>query len=248
MLRRRDWLWMAAAAGSGVAGLCPLSIATAAEAVPRLTPPKNGPALVAVVVGEHNVVIDFAGPWEVFEGSTLIGEMNGMQPPNMAWPKNQGFQLKMVSDRVKPLDAEGMIITPHYSFENFPAQPNVILIGEQGDPSPAKIAWIQKASQNADLVMSVCTGAFLLAKTGLLDGLSATTHHDAYDAFQSQFPNVHLKRGVRFADNGKVASSGGLSSGIELALRVVQRYYGENVSTAIAYWMEYNRSAHRPTA
>jgi YHS domain-containing protein len=87
--------------------------------------------------------------------------------------------------------------------------------------------------------MSVCTGAFVLAKTGLLDGKSATTFHGAFNTFAIEFPKIQLKRGARFVENGNLATSGGLSSGIDLALRVVERYYGREVATKTAYNMEY---------
>ena len=87
--------------------------------------------------------------------------------------------------------------------------------------------------------MSVCTGAFLLAKTGLLNGKSATTYHGAFGRFAMQFPDVQLKRGARFVENGNLATAGGLSSGIDLALRVVERYYGREVARKTAYNMEY---------
>jgi transcriptional regulator GlxA family with amidase domain len=249
-MKRRDLL-CAAAAGVAASGLAVAgfpAISAASTSLPRLTPPKRGPVVVAVVVGEGAVVMDFVGPWEAFSGATYAGTMNGMQPRGMPWPKNPGFQLAMVSDHVKPFDAEGVVITPQYSFDNYPGQPNVIVIGAQDGPSPAKLAWIRAASKKADLVMSVCTGAFILAKTGLLDGLKATTHHDGYDAFAEQFPRVQLQRGPRFVDNGKIATSGGVSSGVDLALNVINRYYGDNVADTVAYWMEYNRSTRRPVA
>ena len=87
--------------------------------------------------------------------------------------------------------------------------------------------------------MSVCTGAFVLAKTGLLNGKSATTYHGAFERFAMQFPDVQLKRGARFVENGNLATAGGLSSGIDLALRVVERYYGREVARKTAYNMEY---------
>ena len=87
--------------------------------------------------------------------------------------------------------------------------------------------------------MSVCTGAFVLAKTGLLDGKSATTFHGAFNTFAVEFPKIGLKRGARFVENGNLATAGGLSSGIDLALRVVERYYGREIATKTAYNMEY---------
>ncbi|HET9800849.1 MAG TPA: YHS domain-containing protein, partial [Chthoniobacterales bacterium] len=83
------------------------------------------------------------------------------------------------------------------------------------------------------------TGAFVLAKTGLLDGKSATTYHGAFGRFAMTFPKIELKRGARFVENGNLATAGGLSSGIDLALRVVERYYGRDVAQKTAYNMEY---------
>lgn len=88
--------------------------------------------------------------------------------------------------------------------------------------------------------MSVCTGAFLLAKTGLLAGKAATTHHGFYSQFAMEFPDIQLKRGFRFVEAGdNLASAGGLTSGIDLALRVVERYYGHAVAERTAFFMEY---------
>jgi transcriptional regulator GlxA family with amidase domain len=119
-------------------------------------------------------------------------------------------------------------------------------MGAQGEHTDAKIAWIRSAAPKADIVMSVCTGAFLLAKTGLLDGLRATTHHLFYDRFEQQFPKVHLVRGPRYVENGKIMTAGGLTSGIEIGLRVAQRYFGIDAANNSASYMEYNRSPHRP--
>jgi transcriptional regulator GlxA family with amidase domain len=94
--------------------------------------------------------------------------------------------------------------------------------------------------------MSVCIGAFLLARTGLLDGITATTHHHFYDQFAKEFLNVELVRGPRYVEHDRIATAGGLTSGIELALRVVERYYGDDVAANTAYFMEYTRSPERP--
>jgi transcriptional regulator GlxA family with amidase domain/YHS domain-containing protein len=87
--------------------------------------------------------------------------------------------------------------------------------------------------------MSVCTGAFVLARTGLLSGKAATTYHGAFVRFANEFPDIHLKRGARFVEDGNLATAGGLSSGIDLALRVVERYFGREAAQRTAYDMEY---------
>ena len=180
---------------------------------------------VAFVISEGAVVIDFCGPWEVFN--------------DVIAASHRPFQLYTVSDKTAPIRAGGgMKIVPDYTFANAPA-PKVIVIPAQSEPSKAMLDWIRQSSKNTDVTMSVCTGAFVLAKTGLLDGKSATTFHAAFNSFATEFPKIQLKRGARFVENGNLASSGGLSSGIDLALRVVERYYGREVATKTAYNMEY---------
>jgi transcriptional regulator GlxA family with amidase domain/YHS domain-containing protein len=178
-----------------------------------------------VLVSRGAVPIDFIGPWQVFESVSFKGR--------------DRFQLYTVAESTAPVRAEGGLnITPNYAFDNAPA-PKVIVIPAQSSPSDAVLAWVRKMAQTADLTMSVCTGAFLLAKTGLLNGKSATTHHDAFKEFAMSFPEIRLERGARYVDLGNIASAGGLSSGIDLALHVVQRYYGKEIATLTAYYLEY---------
>lgn len=191
-----------------------------------LKPPAQGDIPVAFVISDGAVIIDFCGPWEVFRDAMVSGG-------------NHPFRLYTVSDKTNPIQAGGgMKIVPDYTFDNAPA-PKVIVIPAQDDPSPAMLDWIRKSSKDTDVTMSVCTGAFVLAKTGLLSGKSATTFHGAFVPFAMQFPDINLKRGARFVENGNLATAGGLSSGIDLALRVVERYYGREVAKKTAYNMEY---------
>src|SRR6266567_3869119 len=191
-----------------------------------LKQPAKGDIPIAFVISEGAVVIDFCGPWEVFRDVMVSG---GDHP----------FRLYTVSDKTDPIHASGgMQIIPDYTFANAPA-PKVIVIPAQSEPSEAMLKWIRESTKNTDVTMSVCTGAFVLAKTGLLSGKSATTFHAAFGNFAMQFPDIHLKRGARFVEDGNLASAGGLSSGIDLALRVVERYYGREIARKTAYDMEY---------
>jgi transcriptional regulator GlxA family with amidase domain len=87
--------------------------------------------------------------------------------------------------------------------------------------------------------MSVCTGAFQLGFAGLLKGREATTHHGFYESFAKEFPDVTLRRGLRFVEGPVISTAGGLTSGIDLALRVVERYFGRSVAKTTAEYMEY---------
>src|SRR5712664_447001 len=135
-----------------------------------LKPPAQGQIPIAFVISEGAVVIDFCGPWEVFRDVMVSG---GDHP----------FRLYTVSDKTDPIHAGGgMKIVPDYTFANAPA-PKVIVIPAQSEPSKAMLDWIRQSTKNTDVTMAVCTGAFVLAKTGLLSGKSATTFHAAFGSF-----------------------------------------------------------------
>lgn len=189
------------------------------------SPAKNGLPM-ALVISKDAEVLDFCGPLEVFAQATTP-EWTPMFAPYM------------VADNLAPVRVSGgMHVLPDHTFATAP-QPKLIVIPAQSEPSPAMLDWIRTASRNAELTMSVCTGAFILAKTGLLDGKAATTHHGGYFRFAATFPNVRLRRGARYVEEGRVATAGGVSSGIDLALRVVERYAGKQNAVDIADGIEY---------
>jgi putative intracellular protease/amidase/YHS domain-containing protein len=198
-------------------------------ALSPLKPPPSGAIPVAVVLSKGAVVIDFAGPWEVFENATIPGR--GMM--------DNAFELYTVAETLEPITVSGgMKILPNYSFQNA-QQPKVIIIPAQNGDTEAMLQWIRKAAQNTDVTMSVCTGAFVLAATGLLNGKAATTHHTAYAELEMQFPDVQVKRGARFVEEGNLATAGGLTSGMDLALRVIGRYFGPEAIQRTAFQLEY---------
>jgi len=189
-------------------------------------PPANGNIPVAFVISDGAVVIDFCGPWEVFQDAAPTDGKGG-------------FQLYTVAEKSAPIETSGgMKILPNYTFQNAP-HPKVIVIPAQNGDTDAMYRWIRESSKAADVTMSVCTGAFVLAKTGLLSGKSATTHHYAYTELAMRYPDINVKRGYRFVEEGKIATAGGLTSGMDLALRVVERYYGRDQATKTALDMEY---------
>ena len=201
------------------------------DAAARLTPPAKGKIPVAFAISEGVAVIDFAGPWEVFQDVHVQSRGSDME-------EQMPFQLFTVSEKIEPLTGSGGLkLVPDYTFETAP-QPKVVVIPAQRG-SKALHAWLRKMSETADVTMSVCTGAFQLGRAGLLSGKSATTHHDFFEQFAKAFPDVNLKRGLRFVENEKISTAGGLSSGIDLALRVVDRYFGRDVAQATATYMEY---------
>jgi len=193
-----------------------------------LKPPSSGSIPVAFVISEGLVVIDFAGPWEVFKKAKVAGR------------SGDAFRLYTVAASTDLIRVQtgGMKILPEYTFDNAPP-PKVIVIPAQDGSNHAMLNWIRKSAKDADLTMSVCVGSYVLARTGLLSGKPATTFHQAYNDFASTFPDIQVKRGVRLVESGNLATSGGLSSGIDLALRVTERYFGRESARQTAFYLEY---------
>src|SRR5206468_9936397 len=139
-----------------------------------LKPPDKGQIPVAFLISDGAVVIDFCGPCEVFQDDMIASS------------QEMPFRLYTVAETKKPIRTSGgMQIVPDYTIQNAPP-PKVIVIPAQSEPSAAVLEWIRNASKTTDVTMSVCTGAFVLAKTGLLNGKSATTYHGAFDRFAIQ--------------------------------------------------------------
>jgi len=234
-MKRRDFMSQTASLGLvAAAGSVTNVFATNfpdPDAAGKLTPPAKGKIPVAFAISEGVTVIDFAGPWEVFQDVHVRDRGADMD-------EQMPFQLFTVSEKIEPLTGSGGLkLVPDYTFETSPSPKVVVIPAQRG--SKALHAWLRKVSESADVTMSVCTGAFQLGKAGLLSGKSATTHHDFFEQFARAFPDVNLKRGLRFVENEKISTAGGLSSGIDLALRVVDRYFGRDVAQATATYMEY---------
>ena len=180
------------------------------------------------MIGKDAEVLDFTGPLEVFaQAYTQDGKPL--------------FAPYIVAGTLEPVTVGGgMKVVPDHTFKTAPA-PKIIVIPAMAmdAATPEMIDWIRTASKSTDVTMSVCNGAFVLAKTGLLSGKRATAHHGGYFRFAGMYPDIRLKRGARFVEDGNIASAGGVSSGIDLALRVVERYVGREIARHVADVIEY---------
>jgi transcriptional regulator GlxA family with amidase domain len=194
-----------------------------------LVPPRSGVIKVAFVLSERATVIDFAGPWEVFQ------DTDAPTP----------FALFTVAPSRKPLHTSGghgMTVAPDYAFADAPT-PDLVVIGAQSG-GPGLSDWLRKIHRDGTVILSVCTGAFKVAEAGLLDGRPATTHHDYIDKFAQEFPNVKVVRSVRYVRSAPlIYTAGGLTSGVDLALHVVDGYFGRTVAQKTADYMEYQSDA-----
>lgn len=218
---------------AGCGAQTPAAPASAAPA--KLEPlPERRTTKIAFLLGDHANVIDTAGPWEVFQ-DVEVEALVGTRSP---------FELFTVGPTEEILTMTGGLqVKPNYSIANAP-QPNVIVVPAQRATDETR-AWLRTAAAKTDVTLSVCTGAFQLARAGLLDGVAATTHHDFWDSFAKEFPTIELRRGLRFVDNGRIATAGGLTSGIDMALHIVARYFGEETAKKTARYMEYSSEAWR---
>jgi transcriptional regulator GlxA family with amidase domain len=206
--------------------------AVQAAATPVLKAPADRHIRVAVVLTEGSTMIDFAGPWEVFQ-DVHVPERGKTMDEQMP------FELFTVGVSREPIETSGgMKVVPQYTFADAPV-PDVVVVGAQRG-APALSDWLRQMRGKARIVMSVCTGAFKLAEAGLLDGKPATTHHDFYEPFAERYPKVKLVRSKRYVQADDVVyTGGGLSSGIDLALHVVELYFGREAAERTARYMEY---------
>ena len=237
-MNRREMISGATLGAIGATLASSYSAATRAASIPKagpLQPPAKGKIPVAVLVSENAQVIDFAGPWEVFQGCHVHSRGSTME-------ETMPFELFTVAPTANEFRATGgMRIVPNYTFADAPSA-RVVVVPAQGGLGPKREEakeWLVSASKKADVTMSVCTGAFILGYAGLLDGLAATTYFRRFDAFAETFPQVKLLRGVRFVENEKISTSAGLSAGIDLSIRVIERYFGRDVAATTAADLEY---------
>jgi transcriptional regulator GlxA family with amidase domain len=199
----------------------------------KLVPPANGKINVAFILTEGSVMIDFAGPWETFQDVMIPSRGPKMEDQHV-------FHLYTVSDNKNPIHTSGgMQIIPEYTFDDAP-EPVIVVIPAQIGDSPKMLDWIRKTSARGNVVMSVCNGSFKLAETGLLDGHPATSYHTSYETLQRHFPKIQVERGRRWVQSTPtIFTAGGLSSGIDLALHIVELYYGRDIAQETARTMEY---------
>ena len=177
---------------------------------------------VAILIFEGVQIIDYTGPYEVFGQA--------------------GYEVFPVAEKPELLTTTmGMQVKPSYSFANAPLADLVVLPGGSvQDENPAILDWVKKNATLAKHVLSVCNGAFYLARSGLLDGLRATTYYGLIDALQKIAPNTEVVNDARFVDNGKLVTTAGLSSGIDGALHMVSKISGFGKAQAVALNMEYD--------
>ncbi len=203
---------------------------------------RDGKTSVGILLFDDVEVLDFAGPYEVFSRTRTVSGAESRRSSESA-----PFSVFTVARNRSPVRATGgLTVVPDYSFEDAPVIDLLVVPGGFGTrpllEDEGVLTWIAERSAQARWTASVCTGSLLLAKSGLLDGLSATTHWAALDLFESLTETVEVVRGVRWVDEferGSIITSAGVAAGIDMAFHVVATLCGEDVARETARYIDY---------
>jgi transcriptional regulator GlxA family with amidase domain len=195
-------------------------------------PSHSKPRQVAILAFPDVQSLDFAGPLEVFAGVQTLIEATGRA--------DRGYEVVILSRDGAPLrTSSGLTIVPHGSFADTPKRPDTLIVAggygsQEASTDPATLAWVANTSRRARRTASVCTGAFLLAAAGLLDGRRATTHWAAAAELARRHPAVRVDPEPIFLRDGPIWTSAGVTAGMDLALALVEEDLGQDAALAIA--------------
>lgn len=193
---------------------------------------------VGILLFNDVEVLDFAGPFEVF---------------SIASRPDDGLKLFTVNTVAQTKDLitarNGLKVQPDYDFNHCPQFDILIVPGGYGAEeieihNEILIRWIKDKARQCSIAASVCTGAFLLAEAGLLDGKRATTHWMDIDRLERKYSTIMVQREVKFVDEGNVITSGGISAGINMSFYLLNRLAGKDIAAAAAKRMEYDINFH----
>jgi transcriptional regulator GlxA family with amidase domain/DNA-directed RNA polymerase subunit RPC12/RpoP len=181
---------------------------------------------VAILIFDGVEMLDFGGPLEVFASTGA-------------------FHVYTVAATINPVMCQGVVkIVPEYTLDNCP-QPDIIVIPGGNMTAPLEntkvIDWVKNNEPHAEIVLSVCTGAFVLEKAGLLNGKKATTFHNALADLRKVATTTEVLDSTRWVDNGKIITTAGVSAGIDGSLRVIERLLGHEKALSAAKYMEYDK-------
>lgn len=193
------------------------------------------PRTAGILIFDDVEVLDFCGPFEVFSVARLA-----------AGDSEPVFTVLTIAEENRLIRCRGgLLVQPHHTVDQHPPLDILVVPGGPGTRrerlNSRLLDWIAGQDRRTELTSSVCTGAFLLAECGLLDGRQATTHWASVDWMASNYPRIEVLAAARVVDAGRVVTSAGVSAGIDMALHIVARFYGADTASATARTMEYER-------
>lgn len=192
---------------------------------------------VGILLFDEVEVLDFCGPFEVFSVARPV-------EPEKQSDEHKLFQVLTIAESDQLISCRGgLLVQPHATIEQHPPLDILVIPGGQGTRrerhNARLLAWIGQQDQRVQLITSVCTGAFLLAERGLLNGHRATTHWQSVAWMRETYPAIEMLAETRVVDEGHIITSAGVSAGIDMSLHVVERWYGADVARWTARRMEY---------
>lgn len=187
---------------------------------------------VGILIFDDVEVLDFAGPFEVF---SVAGRRDGLEL----------FRAVTVAEADRPvLTRGGLSVNPAHTLNDCPPLDLLVVPGGFGTRremhNEVVVEWVAARAAEAELTLSVCTGALILARGGLLEGRDATTHHQAIDLLRETAPGARVHPDRRILDNGALVVAAGISAGIDASLHLVARLHGQEVALETARYMEYD--------
>ncbi|MDU0114304.1 DJ-1/PfpI family protein [Psychrosphaera aquimarina] len=196
---------------------------------------------VGIYIYDDAEVLDFSGPFEVFSTANRLSNPQNVFNVFLV-AENSGTSSS--SNITLPIKARGGYnVLPHYDFTNHPNIDVLIVVGGVHTHELNKAAvinWVAQQDKSANVVASVCTGAFILAQAGVLNGLNVTTHWEDINDLQQAYPNLTVISGKRWVDEGKYITSGGISAGIDMSLHLVSKLVNIQLAENTAKQMEFD--------
>src|SRR5919202_2573490 len=191
---------------------------------------------VAILIFDDVEVLDFCGPFEVFSTARPAGENND---------EARLFEVVTIAEEARTIRCRGgLLVQPHHTIAAHPVLDILVVPGGWGTRRERRndrlLDWIVDQDRSTKITASICTGAFLLAERGLLDGRRATTHWASIEWMRQQYPDVLMVEDERVVDAGHIVTSAGVSAGIDMALHLVSRLHGRETAGWTARRMEYD--------
>ncbi|MHA2226106.1 MAG: DJ-1/PfpI family protein [Candidatus Hodarchaeales archaeon] len=202
-------------------------------------PQKNAPWFVGILVFDQVEVLDFCGPFEVLSVARFLDEDNQRTD-------DCPFTVRLISETDGLIRCRGDLkVITDFNFDNHPELDLVLVPGGWGTRkevhNPVLIEWLKAQNKKIQLMASVCTGSFLLAEAGLLDGLESTTHWASIERMRKTYPTIQVMQGKRLivSGQGRIVASAGIAAGIDMSLFLVSELVGEEIAQITAHYMEY---------